>query len=410
MTGGTVCPDALSADVARAESLRVLHVIPAVARRYGGPSEAVARICGSLPACGVDPFLVTTDADGPGRLAVAYGDWTDFRGIPTRFFERGWSEAFKWSAPLAAWLRRHTHEFQVVHIHAVFSHSSVAAADAARRAGVPYVVRPLGSLTGWALGRRRFLKTCLWHVGVGRMLRNAAVIHCTSRREKDDVERLIGRRTGHVIPLGVDLPVAAPAGEPTDADRAGGPYVLALGRLHPVKGLDLLISAFRQLADQPRFRHWSLVIAGDGEPEYVALLRRMAGTDAAPGKIRFEDWVSGDRKTRLLGGAALLAMPSHQENFGLAAFEALAHGVPVLVSDRIDLAETIQSAGAGWVSELTPDGLLRSLGDALQNGQARRDRGLVGQALVAGEYTWQAVGTRLAELYRETCRRTSGRP
>src|SRR5438045_9411043 len=117
--------------------MRVLHVIPGVAARYGGPSQAVFEMCWALGEQGVDALVVTTDADGPGRLKVERARPITHRGVPTIFFSRQLSEAFKYSHPLAVWLTRKVGRFDVVHIHAIFSHSSLAAARACRRHGIP---------------------------------------------------------------------------------------------------------------------------------------------------------------------------------------------------------------------------------------------------------------------------------
>ena len=184
--------------------MKVLHVIPAVAPRYGGPSQAVLGMGQALPQQGVQVLIATTDADGPRRLPVAHGSELSWQGVPAIFFPRQWSEAFKYSGQLAGWLDHHVAEFDVVHIHAVFSHACLAAADACRGARVPYVVRPLGTLDPWSLKQKPVRKQLLWHVGVKRMLHGAAAIHYTTAAEQRLAEVPLGLRRGVVIPLGVD--------------------------------------------------------------------------------------------------------------------------------------------------------------------------------------------------------------
>src|SRR6476659_9965568 len=114
--------------------MRVLHVIPAVARRYGGPSSAIAPMCRALAEQGVDTLIVSTDADGPDRLPVTRGEPTSWRGVPAIFFRRDFSESFKYSRALGSWMARNVRDFDVVHIHAVLSHAPLTAAHACRRA------------------------------------------------------------------------------------------------------------------------------------------------------------------------------------------------------------------------------------------------------------------------------------
>jgi glycosyltransferase involved in cell wall biosynthesis len=386
--------------------MRVLHVIAAVAPRYGGPSTAVLGACHALRALGLEPFLATTDADGPRRLPVRLDAPTSFHGVPAIFFPRQWSEALKYSRPLGRWLEAHVGEFDVVHVHGIFSHACLAAGRSARRRGVPYVVRPLGMLDPWSLARRRLAKRALWTLGVGRLLGGAAAVHYTSTGEQRLAERTPGLARGVVIPLGVDDSfVAAARVEPRAgaAGRGAEPYVLSLSRLHPKKGLELLVDAFLDVTRDPALRHWRLVVAGDGDPRYVARLRERAGGGDAC--VQLVGWLDGEAKRAWLAGASLLALPSYQENFGLAAVEALACGVPVLLSTAVNLADEVCEAGAGWVVPLAPGALRDGLRAALRDDRGRATRGAAGRALVVARFTWPRVGAALADLYRSVaCR------
>ncbi|HWQ14974.1 MAG TPA: glycosyltransferase [Roseiflexaceae bacterium] len=387
--------------------IRALHVIPALAPRYGGPSQAVLGVCRALRDAGVEALIATTDADGPGRLPVPVGQVTDYRGAPAIFFPRQWSESFKYSAPLAAWLRQRVAEFDLVHVHAVFSHACLAAASACRRHGVPYLVRPLGTLDPWSLGQKRLRKRLLWHLGVKQMLHGAAAIHYTTAAERRLAEGPLGLERGVVVPLGVDEELLAETVRPELFRRhfpelGQDPYVLVLSRLHPKKGLEVFLEAFQQVVRQPALGHWRLVVGGDGEPSYVASLKRLARGMAGggPSAVTFTGWLAGREKAAALRGASLFALPSRQENFGLAVVEAMACGVPVLVSPQVNLAEEVQAAGAGWVAPLDGDHLARVLAEALADADARAARGAAGRRLALERFTWPAVAAQLLELYR----------
>src|ERR1700735_3472259 len=123
--------------------MKILHVIPAVAPCYGGPSQAVIEMCLALQRADLDVELSTTDADGNGRLAVELDKPSLYHGVRTHFFRRDRSEAFKFSRSLQRWLDESVARYDIVHIHAVFSHATYAAAQACRRHQVPYIVRPL---------------------------------------------------------------------------------------------------------------------------------------------------------------------------------------------------------------------------------------------------------------------------
>ncbi len=394
--------------------MKVLHVIPAVAPRYGGPSRAILDMCRALQAQGIEPLIATTDADGGGRLRVDLGRPLSWEGVPTIFFPRQWSEAFKYSGPLARWMERNVNGFDVVHIHAVFSHSCLAAARSCLRHDVPYVVRPLGTLDPWSLGQRRLAKRILWHAGAGLMLREAAAIHYTTTQEGQLAEGPLGLGRGVVIPLGVDGELLGEPGAPGSFRRRHptlekDPYVLVLCRLHPKKGLELFLEVFLDLTGAGEFRHWRLVVAGEGEAGYVSRLRRLAEGGDGAGRVLFTGWLDGAEKAEALREAALLALPSRQENFGLSVVEALACGVPALVSRHVNLAEEIRAAGAGWVTPLDPGTLRETLREALRDDHERARRGKAGRDLVRRRFRWSTVVAELAALYRSVTEGSSSR-
>jgi glycosyltransferase involved in cell wall biosynthesis len=380
----------------------VLHVIPAVAQRYGGPSHAVVGMGQALPGQGVSVLIATTDADGPHRLPVAHGSTLNWHGVPAVFFPCQWSEAFKYSGQLARWLDHHVADYDLVHIHAVFSHACLAAAGASRRSRVPYVVRPLGTLDPWSLKQKPVRKQLLWHAGVKRMLNGAAAIHYTTAAEQTLAEGALGLRRGVVIPLGVDEELfARPPASEEDRPFGAAPYVLVVGRLHPKKRLELLVDVFLELTSTTEFRQWRLVVAGDGDVGYVAGLKRLVRQRGGEEKILFPGWLGGIDKARALRGAALLALLSSQENFGIVVAEALACGTPVLVSCHVNLADEISTANAGWVVPLDHAAVLATLSEALRDERERRQRGAAGRQLASAQFRWPAVAAELSRVYGE---------
>ena len=380
--------------------MKVLHVIPGVAARYGGPSQAVLAMCRALMERRVDVLMVSTDADGPGRLSVTNGRPCEYEGVPTIFFPRQWSEAFKYSYPLGHWFKANVRDFDVVHVHAVFSHSSVAAARACRRHGVPYVVRPLGSLSSWSMGQKPLRKRVMWGIGVRQMLDGARRIHYTTLGEKDSSVYNAGPSRGAVVPLGAKVGEAV--GQVTRSKQnflapGANPYVLVLCRLHPVKNLELFLQAFLEVTQTEKFRHWKLLIAGDGERDYVAHLKSLV--PKGDERVRFTGWLDEKDKTVAIRGASLMALPSRHENFGLSVVEALMHKVPVFISRQVSLAAEIEAARAGWVVELEQSAMEESLAAALEDTAGRRVRGLSGYELAHARFTWPRVAAQLVEMY-----------
>jgi glycosyltransferase involved in cell wall biosynthesis len=326
-----------------------------------------------------------------------------FQEIPAFLFPAQWGDSFKYSRPLASWLTGNVQNFDLVHIHAVFNHSCVAAARACRRHGVPYVVRPLGTLDPWSMKQKRLKKNVFWNLAARRMLAGAAAVHYTSQSEKEESERFLGIGRGVVVPLGVDsavFDISIPALPGNNGLRETGdqPFVLILSRLHPKKGFDVFLKAFFSVCSQQKFANWRLVIAGEGSPDYVSELKKQVKAQDAHDMVSFAGWLCGDRKVAVLRRASLLALPSYHENFGICVIEAMASGVPVLVSPHVNLSEEVRRSKAGWVANVNEESLKRVLAEALEDRDERLRRGRAGKAL-SKNYSWERVGSSLINLY-----------
>lgn len=385
--------------------MKILHVIPAVAQRYGGPSQVIFEMCRAIQRHGTDVLIATTNADGPGSLPVEIGKPIDYKGAQTIFFQREWSQRFGYSFSLARWLSDNVKNFDAVHIHAVFSHPCLAAARACSKRGVPYIVRPLGSLDPWSMRQKPLRKRLMWHMAAGQMLRQAAAVHYTAREEQQLAERSLDLKRGVVIPLGIEMErindgVSANLFRQLHPSLGDKPYILALSRIHPKKNLELLLKVFLTLVRQPEFESWRLVIAGDGEAEYKQSLQSLAEEKGGTGKVVFPGWLQGAEKTSALQNAALFALTSHQENFGLAVIEALASGVPAIVSQHVNLAPEIEEFGLGWVISLERESFSEALAQALRCGDERERRGQAGRNFVARQFSWMKLATELIGLYK----------
>jgi glycosyltransferase involved in cell wall biosynthesis len=394
--------------------MKVLHVIPSISLSQGGPSVALPLMTRSLVSLGVAVDVATTNDDGPGgRRDVALATAIEREGVRHFFFPKQ-SEFYKFSLPLRRWLRQRVGDYDVIHVHALFSHSSVSAARAAWRAKVPYVIRPLGVLNRWGLRkRRRWFKALSLALIERPLLRRAAAIHYTSALERDEAEAagVIGR--GVVIPLGIDLQAMNEnRSRPDDADAiwpelSRCEVVLFLSRLDPKKGLELLLEAFAQVVHRhPQTR---LLIAGDGQAEYVAQLRGLAHKLGIGSQVVWAGHVEGGRKRAALAAASLFVLPSHSENFGIAAVEAMASGVPVVLTEGVAIAAEVAAAQAGRVTAREPAAIAEAIDAILGDARLRQTIAENARQLAATAFSLEQMGKRLADLYREITGRETPR-
>jgi glycosyltransferase involved in cell wall biosynthesis len=151
------------------------------------------------------------------------------------------------------------------------------------------------------------------------------------------------------------------------------------------------------------FKEVRLVLAGEGEESYEQFLKSRIKDHHAAESIVFPGWLAGERKDVALQNASLLALPSRQENFGVCVMESLACGVPVLVSPQVNLSQQIETAGAGWITELDETKLKAALIEALRSPTERASRGKAGHEL-AKSFTWPIVASQLSRLYQSVAK------
>ena len=383
--------------------MRILHVIPSISERSGGPAHAIFPLCRALQDRGLNVSIATTN-DGISNGTNKNGSHSNserHKGIETHIFPVTLNHSFKYSRGLASWLNSNVKQYDAVHIHAVFNHACVAAARACQKQGVPYIIRPLGTLDPWSMRQNPLRKKLFWQVIGRKMLDRASVVHYTAQGELSATEPSLNLSRGRVIPLGLEVDEACSERLPVPSiigDSISNPYVLVLSRLHEKKGLDVLIDAFLNLTEKASYSHWRLLIAGDGDAVYVNQLQLKVADRNAKEKIVFVGWLAGGEKESVLDHAALLALPSYQENFGLCVIEALAHEVPVLVSPQVNLAEDIKAASAGWVSEVDSSALEACLAQALGDKNERVRRGSAGKEF-SRQFRWSTIAEDLEQIY-----------
>lgn len=383
--------------------MKVLHVIPSLAPADGGPSFALPLIARGLRRAGIEIDVAATAGDE--EAALLNGDLARpvSRDDVNYFYFRRQSEFYKVSRPMTRWLSRHIRDYDLVHIHALFSYSAYTAANLAIKNRVPYVVRPLGVLNRWGMeNRRRLLKRLSFRFIERRILANASAIHYTSRQEKLEAEQTGATTPSVVLPLGVDTSVfqrgmsAARFYERFPAAERRQ-IILFLSRIDPKKGLDILLRAFAEV----RRAHPAslLVVAGEGEPEFVAGLKKLAVELSIAEQVLWTGFISGDEKAAAFRAASVFALPSYSENFGLAVVEAMASGLPSVVSDQVGVAPDVKEFQAGSVVPCEAAALASALERLLADEHLRQRFGENAVRLAGERFSIEATTRSLMRLY-----------
>jgi glycosyltransferase involved in cell wall biosynthesis len=381
--------------------MRILHVVPSYlpAVRYGGPIYSVHGLAAAQAAQGHEVSVFTTNADGPGESDVPVGTPVDIDGVKVTYFAIGSPRRLFRAPAMKAALAKQVAGFDLVHLHSVFLWPTLAAARAASRAGVPYVLSPRGMLVAELIRAKSgaIKRAWLW-LFERRTIRQAAAIHFTSGQESADFAALgLTARRVIELPNGVDPPPAA--GKPAPdvaAVVAGGGYVLYLGRLNWKKNLPVLIEAVAMVSSGL----W-LVIAGNDEEGLLEKLVDAAAENGVEGRLSLiARNVEGADKEALFANAAIFALPSLNENFGNTVLEAMVRGVPVVVSSGAGVAEVVRAAGSGLVADPEPAALAEAIRTLAEDPEAARAMGEAGRRAAVERYGWGPVASRMVEAYR----------
>lgn len=374
--------------------MRILHVIPSLSLRDGGPSAAMALIERGLAEAGVQ---VTTLATDYGQEIVQPGS-----SSVRRVYKPLWITPYKVAPGLVSYLNNEIQHFDVVHIHAMFSFSSSIATVLARRRRIPYVIRPLGTLGTYGLTQRRaFLKRMSMAWIERPALIQAAAVHFTTQAELNEAQErgLAGR--GVVIPLGLDEgmefqgdPNALVQMHPVLKERC---RLLYLSRIDPKKNLEALIDAM--VASPELQSKCILIVAGTGSTEYVEMLRRRALDGGVGHLVVWLGHLTGIDKVNAFATADAFVLPSYSENFGIAAVEALRAGLPCVISSKVAIAEEVEMAQAGIVCLPDAPSFRVALEHFLHDPRCRQQMSDNARNLARRKYSIQGMTRQLLALY-----------
>jgi len=390
--------------------MKVLHVIPSVSPLRGGPSTVLRSMAAGLALAGVETHVVCTNDDGENTSQVRCGEPIVEDGVTYRYFPRQ-IKFYTVSMPLAMWLARSVHQYDILHIHSLFSFPTSVAAFWAGRRNRPYVLRPLGSLCQWGLERRRpLLKRASLSFLEHWIIAGAAALHYATKHEQYEAEKIQVGKLALVIADVLVIPNAltegiVPEDTPRPLEKAGPLRVTTVCRFDPVKGLDLLLEAMAML--KRRHFEFKLILVGDGETTFVDKLKNQAARLGVANDIIWTGYLTGEKKLAVLGQSDIFVLPSHFESFGIAVVEAMRSGVPVVVSENVGLKYEITAGEAGIVVPLSAQGLARGIADLLTNPPLRERLG-ANARLVAKQFSIGKITPQIIDMYNAILARHPG--
>lgn len=424
--------------------MRILHVVALIQTSTGGPAVSVTRLASEQAKLGHEVTLACLDYRHLGPQVAAPGvRVVSVKGNALAVRGRGWSPKF------CRVVMQEAKNADVVHNHGLWMWPNAYAREAAVAAGKPLIISPRGMLEAWSLGRSKLRKAVAWWLFEKKNLQSAAMFHATAASEARSIEEMLSHRlkrisadvfragdTGAksgslgktkevsviVAPNGVDLPdLAQRPGRQVLEDKfpqlKDRRWVVFMSRLHPKKGVDVLLRAWRaqrttgRLDDRteldargpvsPSSGRPVLVIAGSDLIGYRKDIERMVREMELEDSVVMTGEVLRGAKDCLLANADFFVLPSYSENFGIVIAEAMAWERPVIASTGTPWKEA-EEVGAGWWVKPEEGALTRALGEALGKRPEELDAmGAKGRALVAERYAWAAPAERLIKAYKE---------
>lgn len=382
-TGRTVCCGGF---VTQDNKMRVLHFVPSIADEASGPSYSVPALCSGLVDRGVDVELHVT-----GMKAGMSSPY------PTVCHEAKGKLCM--SDELKAMLQNE-HEADIYHTHSLWAMTNVYPAKF-RNKKTKILAAPRGTLASWALNRSKWKKRAMWLVFQRNSLRSADCLHATSDKEYQEIRNAGLSQPVAVIPNGIDVSFSC---EVKQANPSGLKRLLFFGRIHPVKGIPMLLQAWEQL--YKTYEDWELVICGSDEEGFRPELKQQAESMGLL-RVEFMDARYGDQKRELYRSADAYVLPSYTENYGMTVAESLAEGVPVLTTTGTPWAKLVEKK-CGWICEPEPGSLIVSLRQLLDAKSGELEAmGERGRQWMEDDFSWSNISERVLQTYRWMCGATT---
>lgn len=379
--------------------MKVLHVLSTLNSSAGGPVAAIQGLARAQKEEGLSVTVVSTWSSQQDASVI---EFFNANGISVVTIGPTWGPLMS-HPDLTATMRKLVEAAHVVHIHALWEEIQHQAALACRETQTPYLIRPCGMLAPWQLSRKPLKKRFYLAWRLKKNLDAATAIHFTSSGEAKGAASLAIRAPSVVESNGVslrDFEKLPPRGEFRRRWKvaADEPLLLFLSRLHPKKGLKLLIPALAATRAGQK-----LAIAGPDEQNHRSEIEKMVDELGLRERVFFTGMLNEREKIAAYVDADLFVLPSYQENFGNSIIEALACGTPVVISDAVDICDQIRAAGVGAVVPLEVEALTLSLDEWIEGTSLRRQASVRARPFVFENYNWQEIARRWKTRYFEIC-------
>jgi len=377
-----------------------------MSRAMGGPPSVVSGHASALADQGHSVSIYTLIREGESPILDEWAQ-LDRSDITIKAFQTDVKGPIASSAALATYLQTQTPSFDVVHFHGVWEKCLVQIADHARRHGLPYVISPHGMMDRYSMKRSRIKKlAALKLLGIERFWKNASALQFGTIDEKSEASPLGLKGKTFTIPNGVsdefitrepvyDAKISTIFPKLADAE----PLFIFFSRMHHKKGIDILLKAVTKThKDYPNAKY--LIAALPQDMQYEAEMRNYVSQNSLTDRVLITTEHTGMSGSKMLDLADVFVLPSRQEGFSMAIIEAMARGLPMLISDKCHM-DVVSEYNAGIVASIGGDDFEGGLREVLEmSPEMRKAQGSRGRDWVASNCTWTKIAQQLTEMYK----------
>lgn len=356
--------------------MKVIHYIETIDKTAGGTTEYM-RLLGNSLKSKVDLVVATGISESPIAL----------EGMKIQFFD---SKVLRWFSLLNEFrIFLKEEKPDIVHINGIWAPQNWGFQKVAQELGIKVVLSPHGMLEPWIVSHNPWKKKIGLFLYQNKAIRTADHLHATALMEKESIRNLGYINDIAIIPNGIDLSEIK-----KKKKYYGSKKIVFLSRIHPKKGIELLLDAWRTT----NTAGWSLEIAGNGDASYIQILTQNASDI---NNVHFVGAKYGEEKWDFLRAADVMILPTHSENFGIVVAESLAVGLPVITTKGTPW-EDLNAHNCGWWIDLSVNNISSTLTTVfLKDAEELQELGENGMKLIQAKYNINQIGIDIIKLYNK---------
>ncbi|MBE9158401.1 glycosyltransferase [Nodosilinea sp. LEGE 06152] len=380
--------------------MKVLLVVPYISFVYGGTARVVRDLACALGQQSIHVDIVTTNANDGNTLDVPFEQWVIETRFRIQYFPCWHRYDLVFSLSLLKWLNQHVNDYDLVHTHTLFSPMLSRLHRLCWSRSIPYLMTPHGMLEPWALAHKSKKKAFYLQMVEKNALSKASAIQVLTHSEAKNLAAM-GLKNMALLPNGIDVKaLPCPFGSELFyqhfPEAKGKILILFMSRLDPKKGLDLLAKAFAKA--RAKFPNIHLAIAGPDSVGYSAKVKKYFADVSCLDAVTFTGMLTGELKQAALNVSSIFTLPSYSEGFSISVLEAMASGLPCIITTGCNFPEAAE-AGVAQVVAIDSEAIAQALINCLSDWSSAKAVGARARKFILDNYTCDKIAVRLIAVY-----------